>query len=72
MKCTRCNDAPALKHSELCGCCDIAVHQRCMTELPAAVPEHFNLGLGEHIEGRDHLKRRREELKREGVIDNWD
>ncbi len=74
MKCIRCKDAPALRWSDegLCGCCEVAVHQSMMADRPAAVPAHFNRGLGEYITDRTHLRKRRKELEAEGVIDAWD
>lgn len=72
MKCVRCKKAEALKHKDLCGICEIVEAQAFMSELPAAVPSHFNQGLGEYIEDRDHLKKRRKELAEEGVISAWD
>ena len=57
---------------KLCGfhqCCEEGtIH----TDLPAAVPAHFNQGLGVWIEDRDHLKRVRERMKADGTISNWD
>lgn len=63
MKCIRCQDAPALKYKKVCGCCEIAVHRSMMTILPAAVPGHYNYGVGQYIEDRDHLKAVQNERK---------
>ena len=69
MKCERCKDAEAKKGSDLCGICEIVESGSFMSDRPASVPRHFNLGLGEWIEDKAHLKRRFRELKDEGKIE---
>ena len=76
MKCSRCRTAPAMKHSDLCGICEIVTSpvKRFGVQTSSLVPKHWNAGLGEDIEDYDHLKRRRKELVREGVLesDGWE
>lgn len=72
MICRNCHDAKAMKHSDLCGICDILDHGTMLCDRPASVPAHFNISLGEQIEDRSHLKKVRERKKREGVISAWD
>jgi hypothetical protein len=73
MKCVRCNDAKAMKHSDLCGICDCVVAGRVGgVQTASLVPKHFNQGLGVEIEDYDHLKRVRKKLKDDGVIDAWE
>jgi hypothetical protein len=69
--CVHCEDAPALKHSDLCGICEILEAGTMNTELPGAVPAHWNAALGKDIEDRDHLKREAEEAVRTGLVDDW-
>jgi len=71
-KCARCHDAPPKRGDVLCGICQIVTSRTMLTDRPAAVPAHFNYGLGEFIEDRSHLNRRRKELKKAGVISGWE
>jgi len=72
MKCSRCKDAKAMKRSDLCGICDIltAPTKRFGVQTASLVPKHFNQGLGEYIDDYDHLKKRRKQLVREGVLES--
>lgn len=75
MRCKRCKDAKALKHSDLCGICEIITapkEERVGAQTDELVPKHFNIGLGVEIEGYDHLKKVRRKMKAEGIIDSWD
>jgi len=56
----------------LCGIHQICEQGFARTELPGAVPAHFNAGLGEWIEDRDHLRKRREYHRDIGNISAWD
>ena len=78
MKCKACKKEDAMRHSEICGLCDIqgakddGTFRGLMTDRPAAVPSHFNISLGEHVEDRHDLKKKREAKKRAGEISAWD
>jgi len=73
MKCIRCKDAKAMKHSEMCGCCDIIEAGMFPgAQTASLVPKHFNAGLGVEIEDYDHLKKVRRKMKDEGVIESWE
>ena len=71
MKCTVCRSAPALKHKDICGVCEILAARTMQTELPGAVPSHFNYGLGCYVEGRDHLKKLLKGPKKNCSVGGW-
>ena len=76
--CTNCRKEEAMRHSDLCGLCDIDLAKKkgefhgLMTALPASVPAHFNHGLGEYVEDRYDLERKRQKAKAEGEVAGWD
>jgi len=72
VKCQRCETADANKGT-LCGICEIIVSRKCPgLDVPSLVPPHFNMGLGEQIEDKAHLKRRLRELEKQGKIEGSD
>ncbi|MCP4493358.1 MAG: hypothetical protein GY820_39540 [Gammaproteobacteria bacterium] len=62
-----------MKYKELCGICEI-VDARKFPGAQAAslVPAHFNLGLGEYIEDKDDLQKKRKIAEAEGKISAWE
>ena len=75
-KCKRCKEAPAMKHTDVCGICEVLAvpqEQRSRVNLFGAqtndlVPSHFNMGLGKQIDGYDDLKKQVKIAHQRGTI----
>ena len=73
MKCSRCKEGRAKKGTGLCGICEIVTSGEFPgVDHSALVPRHFNVGIGEWIEDKAHLKRRLRELESAGKIEGSD
>jgi len=78
MDCRRCHDAPAMKHTDLCGICEIIEARengeafRHGVQGDDLIPKHFNIGIGEWVEGREGHKQAMERKIREGVISDYE
>lgn len=76
MKCVICKTAKAMKHTDVCGICEIVASEELKIPFGAQtndlVPAHFNMGLGKEIEGYDHLKKERLKARNEGIVSDWD
>ncbi len=72
MKCRRCEGKVQPHHVragyDLCGTCQIVEEGSVHTQPSSNEYEGFNKGFGVYIEDRDHYKRERRRLIREGVI----
>ncbi|GAG12777.1 unnamed protein product [marine sediment metagenome] len=73
MDCRRCTDAEAMKHTDLCGICEIIEAKgKFGVQTASLIPSHFNIGIGEYVEDRDDHKRKMERKIREGVISDYE